>query len=59
MQKQEKGHGTDKGLLAGLLGLSVDDTRIKISLIWIFQKSLDINLNILKILTGIQMLSIS
>ena len=24
-----KGHGTDKGLLAGLLGLSVDDTRIK------------------------------
>lgn len=24
-----KGHGTDKGLLAGILGLSVDDTRIK------------------------------
>lgn len=24
-----KGHGTDKGLLAGVLGLSVDDTRIK------------------------------
>lgn len=24
-----KGHGTDKGLLAGLLGFSVDDTRIK------------------------------
>lgn len=24
-----KGHGTDKGLLAGLLGLPVDDTRIK------------------------------
>lgn len=24
-----RGHGTDKGLLAGLLGLSVDDTRIK------------------------------
>lgn len=24
-----KGHGTDKGLLAGLLGLSVDDSRIK------------------------------
>lgn len=24
-----KGHGTDKGLLAGLLGLSVDDCRIK------------------------------
>lgn len=24
-----KGHGTDKGVLAGLLGLSVDDTRIK------------------------------
>ena len=27
--KTGKGHGTDKGLLAGLLGLSVDDTRIK------------------------------
>lgn len=24
-----KGHGTDKGLLAGLLGLAVDDSRIK------------------------------
>ena len=24
-----KGHGTDKGLLAGILGLGVDDTRIK------------------------------
>lgn len=24
-----KGHGTDKGLLAGILGLRVDDTRIK------------------------------
>lgn len=24
-----KGHGTDKGLLAGVLGLGVDDTRIK------------------------------
>lgn len=24
-----RGHGTDKGLLAGVLGLSVDDTRIK------------------------------
>ena len=24
-----KGHGTDKGLLAGVLGLNVDDTRIK------------------------------
>lgn len=24
-----KGHGTDKGLLAGILGLSVDDVRIK------------------------------
>jgi len=24
-----KGHGTDKGLLAGVLGLSVDDTRIR------------------------------
>lgn len=24
-----EGHGTDKGLLAGVLGLSVDDTRIK------------------------------
>lgn len=24
-----KGHGTDKGILAGLLGLSVDDVRIK------------------------------
>lgn len=24
-----KGHGTDKGLLAGLLGLTVDDSRIK------------------------------
>lgn len=24
-----KGHGTDKGLLAGVLGFSVDDTRIK------------------------------
>ena len=24
-----KGHGTDKGLLAGVLGISVDDTRIK------------------------------
>jgi len=24
-----KGHGTDKGLLAGILGVSVDDTRIK------------------------------
>lgn len=24
-----KGHGTDKGLLAGVLGLAVDDTRIK------------------------------
>ncbi len=24
-----KGHGTDKGILAGILGLSVDDTRIK------------------------------
>ncbi|MBO8430093.1 L-serine ammonia-lyase, iron-sulfur-dependent, subunit beta, partial [Spirochaetes bacterium] len=24
-----KGHGTDKGLLAGLLGLPVDDSRIK------------------------------
>lgn len=27
--KTGKGHGTDKGLLAGLLGLSVDDIRIK------------------------------
>ena len=25
-----KGHGTDKGLRAGVLGLSVDDERIKI-----------------------------
>ena len=24
-----KGHGTDKGLLAGILGFSVDDVRIK------------------------------
>ena len=24
-----KGHGTDKGLLAGVLGLSVDDVQIK------------------------------
>ena len=24
-----KGHGTDKGLLAGILGLNVDDRRIK------------------------------
>ena len=24
-----KGHGTDKGLLSGVLGLNVDDTRIK------------------------------
>lgn len=27
--KTGKGHGTDKGLLAGLLGFSVDDVRIK------------------------------
>ena len=27
--KTGKGHGTDKGLLAGVLGLNVDDTRIK------------------------------
>ena len=27
--KTGKGHGTDKGLLAGVLGFSVDDTRIK------------------------------
>jgi L-serine dehydratase len=27
--KTGKGHGTDKGLLAGILGLNVDDSRIK------------------------------
>src|SRR5574344_2207954 len=27
--KTGKGHGTDKGLLAGILGFSVDDVRIK------------------------------
>ena len=27
--KTGKGHGTDKGLIAGILGLQVDDTRIK------------------------------
>ena len=59
MQKTGKGHGTDKGLLAGLLGLSVDDTRIKNIFDLDISKSLNINLNILKILTGIQMLSIS
>ncbi len=31
--KTGKGHGTDKGLVAGLLGLNVDDSKIKYSLV--------------------------
>ena len=53
-----KGHGTEKGLLAGVLGLSVDDRRIKIFLTLILQKKLSMNLSTVTISNIIQMLLI-
>lgn len=46
--KTGKGHGTDKGLLAGLLGFSVDDVRIKDIFNLSEAKSLDYNFEYLE-----------
>ena len=53
-----KGHGTDKGLLAGLLGLSVDDTRIKNIFDLDISKKFEYKFDTLKTLTDIRTLLI-
>lgn len=44
--KTQKGHGTDKGLIGGILGFEVDNTDIKKSLEIAYQKNISIEINL-------------